>query len=289
MKLTTQKSFLGLLLVGFMAFNFVACSDDDDISDPTPPPNNSETASLNVQSQVISQNMVVIGKVDVPKDGWIVIHADAGSGPQLPDIISEPVYIEAGMSTDVKVPFKGSAELNDGDQVWVMLHKDNGETGTYEFDGSGNGLDLPYTKNEMPVMKEITIESPQIMAAEATYNPATNTVTIPSITTAAEDNWIVIHDQNSEGGIILTDIIGKKALGEGTFTDVKVQLESGVNIDTGQLLFPMMHLDTPGTDSQYDFVAADYPNTQDKPEIFGNMDFPGNVIFTSFTVEVGGL
>ncbi len=265
------KLTLGLGLI----FSLSACSDEDDTMDQMPEP---KLASLEVESQVISQNMIEVSLADVPADGWIVIHADNGNnGPVVPDIISEPAFIEAGSNQSVMVQIDGDAQIEDGDQVWVMLHEDTGTEMVYEFDGNTD-LDPPFLVNESPVMAPININSASIDVSNASV--ANGVVTIGEVVAAA-DGWLVIHNDNGMGGIVLPGIIGKTMVSKGVNTNVTVQLDAGVNINSGQMLFPMLHLDT-GIIGQYEF---DGNSSVDGPEIFGNDPFPGNVIFTSFMVQ----
>lgn len=252
-----------------------SCSEDDENMEPMP---ESSLATLDVQTQVISQNMVEVTMADVPEDGWIVIHADNGNnGPVVPAIISEPKFIEAGENQSVLVAIDGNASISDGDQVWVMLHEDTGTEMQYEFDGN-NDLDPPYVVEGVPVMSPININSASIDVSSATV--ANGTVTIPEVVAAA-DGWLVIHNDDGSGGIVLPGIIGKTMVSKGVNTNVTIQLDAGVNITSGQMLFPMLHLDT-GIIGQYEF---DGNSNADGPEIFGNDPFPGNVIFTSFQVQ----
>lgn len=265
------KLTLGLGLI----FSLSACSDEDDTMNQMPEP---KLASLEVESQVISQNMIEVSLADVPADGWIVIHADNGNnGPVVPDIISEPAFIEAGSNQSVMVQIDGDAQIEDGDQVWVMLHEDTGTEMVYEFDGNTD-LDPPFLVNESPVMAPININSASIDVSNASV--ANGVVTIGEVVAAA-DGWLVIHNDNGMGGIVLPGIIGKTMVSKGVNTNVTVQLDAGVTINSGQMLFPMLHLDT-GIIGQYEF---DGNSSVDGPEIFGNDPFPGNVIFTSFMVQ----
>lgn len=265
------KFTLGLGLI----FSLSSCSEEDDQMNDMPEP---QLASLSVETQVISQNMVEIELADVPSDGWIVIHEDNGNnGPVVPQIISEPTFIEAGTNQSVLVQISGDATIEDGDQIWVMLHEDTGTEMVYEFDGNNN-LDPPYLVNEAPVMAPININSAYIDISNATV--ANGVVTIGEVVAAA-DGWLVIHNDDGNGGIVLPGIIGKTMVSKGVNTNVNVQLDAGLNITTGQMLFPMLHLDT-GINGQYEF---DGNSSVDGPEIFGNDAFPGNVIFTSFSVQ----
>ncbi len=253
---------------------FTACSDDDEEMDTPMEP---EVASLSVSTQVISQNMIEVDMIDIPNDGWIVVHADNGNnGPVVPDIISEPKFVEAGASQSIMVQIDASASITDGDQVWVMLHEDTGTEMQYEFDGN-NDLDPPFIADGAPVMSPIDINSAMIMSPD--MDITNNTITIPQVTAAA-DGWLVVHNDNGMGGIVLPDIIGKTMVSKGVNTNVTIELDASMTYSPGQLLFPMLHLDN-GQIGVYEFDG----NSQfDGPEIFGNDAFPGNVIFTSFTV-----
>ncbi|MCR9152584.1 MAG: hypothetical protein NXI09_00625 [Bacteroidetes bacterium] len=272
---TKTPKLLKFAFAAALALTITSCSDDDDDNMDTPM--EPSKATLDISTQVISQNMVEVSMVDLPSDGWIVIHADNGNnGPIVPDIISEPKFVEAGANQSVMVQIASDATITDGDQIWVMLHEDTGMDMMYEFDGN-NSLDPPFTVDGAPVMTPIDINSAMIMSPN--MDITSNTITIPQVTAAA-DGWLVIHNDDGMGGIVLPGIIGKTQVSKGVNTNVQVQLDAGVTYNPGQLLFPMLHLDN-GQIGVYEF---DGNSAFDGPEIFGNDAFPGNVIFTSFTV-----
>jgi hypothetical protein len=248
--------------------------DDDDDNMPTPQPK--ETASMTVNDQTTSQNMVEVELADVPSDGWIVIHKDDNGSPVVPDIVSEPKFIQEGENMKVKVAFNDETTLMDGEKVWVMLHEDTGMPQQYEFDGQ-SGEDAPFTKDGNPVMSQITIESASIMVSN---QAATNNMVTIDRVVAAQDGWLVVHNDDGTGNIVLPDIIGKTMVQKGVNTDVQIQLDQNVMLQSGQKLFPMLHLDN-GQIGVYEFDGS---GEFDGPEIFGNEAFPNNVIFTSFEV-----
>ena len=182
-------------LLGIAASSLIltACNNEDDENDMMEP--DMPTGMLTVSNQTISQNTIVVSNVNLDQDGWIVVHASEGNGPMVPDIISEPVLVEAGESNDIEVTLNDFSSLSDGTSVWVMLHTDNGEAGVYEFDGA-NGLDAPVTTEEGEiVMSEIIITAPSITAGNQVVNE--NMVTINEVN-AAVDGWIVIHEDDGE-------------------------------------------------------------------------------------------
>ncbi|WP_051286261.1 DUF7282 domain-containing protein [Salinimicrobium terrae] len=114
---------------------------------------------LTVSDQALIDNSITVQNVNLDMDGWVVIHAsnEAGDGPMVPEIISEPEYVEAGSNSDVVVTFSEDANVSAGDTVWVMLHEDTGTEGVYEFDGS-NGLDLPISDEDGVVVVPVTLQ-----------------------------------------------------------------------------------------------------------------------------------
>ena len=117
------------------------------------------TGSLSVDDQPVTNNQITVGTVELSESGWVVVHAsnEAGDGPMVPEIISEPMYLEAGTYENVELTFKESAEVNVDDMIWVMLHNDTGVAEMYEFDGM-NGLDLPIVVDGNIIMTSIEIE-----------------------------------------------------------------------------------------------------------------------------------
>lgn len=265
---------LKFALVATLVIGLSACSDenDDQLTIPSP-----SLATLEANSQVTSQNWIEVQLADVPTNGWIVIHADNGNnGPLVPAIISEPTFVEAGSNSSVMVALASDASIMDGEIVWVMLHEDTGMPLQYEFDGS-NSLDSPFMANGEMVMTSIQINSAAITVSDMDISG--NTVVIPEVLAAA-DGWLVLHNDNGMGGIVLPGIIGKVQVNKGMNTNVSLSLDGGVMLNSGQKLFPMLHLDN-GTIGVYEFDGV---GVFDGPEVFGNDAFPGNVIFTSFTV-----
>ena len=216
------------------------------------------TGTLSVSDQVLSQDMINVSSVNLSQNGWVVVHAsnEAGNGPQVPEIISEPLFVEAGMQSDLKISLVDGVDITDGDQLWVMLHTDNGTAQEYEFDGA-NGLDGPILDgDDNIVMTPITITAPSITASTQTVSE--NTVTIDEVV-AGVDGWLVIHADNGEGAP--GEVLGQTMVMAGTNTDVVVDLGTAV-LTNGESLFPMLHVDSPA-DGEYGF-----PENGDGPEIF---------------------
>ena len=98
--------------------------------------------------------------------------------------------------------------------------------------------------------------------------PAGNTVTIPMVT-IAHNGFLVIHDSNAMGKIVVPQSIGHVAITAGTHKNVMVKLDHPVK--AGKKLYAMLHEDT-GKPGVYRFAASggkvDVPTMQDgKPVI----------------------
>lgn len=128
--------------------------DSFDVSVMTAEP----TGSLTVNDQALVDNTITVESITLDQDGWVVVHADNDGSPMVPDIISDPVFLEGGMTHDnVEITLNEDAGVASGDTVWVMLHTDTGESQVYEFDGE-SGIDPPITDENGAVVTSIVIQ-----------------------------------------------------------------------------------------------------------------------------------
>jgi len=257
MRLRRMNNFLSksMLALTACAVFLGACNKDDEeeMMEPDMP-----TGMLTVSDQMLSQNVVKVENVDLDQNGWVVVHAsnEAGDGPQVPEIISEPLLVEAGGQSDLEITLTDVANLSDGDQLWVMLHTDDGEAGAYEFDGA-NGLDAPITDDDGNiVMKPITVSAASITASNQTVSE--NSVVVDEVN-ASVDGWIVIHADNDGAP---GEVLGQTFVEAGVNENVAVDLGDAV-FAGGEVLFPMLHIESPA-DGEYGF-----PDNGDGPEVFG--------------------
>lgn len=137
------------LLFLAMALFFTACEDDDselpteEIEEPT--------GDLTVENQFVAEtnNSILINQVRLSDPGWLLVHRDDGSGqagsgqPDEQQVISEPLYVEAGTHEDLMLPINEDEEVGINERVWVVLHLDTGEEGVFEYDGLPEGDDPP--------------------------------------------------------------------------------------------------------------------------------------------------
>lgn len=250
MKMFMQQKFLTLLLVALLVGTLVSCDeDDDDVTAMMP------TGTVSVEDQDFTGEMLTIADVTMSDDGWVVIHRDNGGSPMVPEIISVPTMVSAGNTSDVMVELKDGVELQDGETLWVMLHNDSGDMGTYEFDGS-NGLDLPI-EDDMGniVTKSFTVNvmsEPTGSLSVEDQAVADNKVSMSSIT-LDQPGFVVVHADNGEDGPVVPAIISEPLFLEaGTHEDVEVTFTEDAGVMTGDTLWAMLHTDT-GEAMVYEF------------------------------------
>ena len=214
--------------------------------------------SVSVDDQALINNSITISSITLNENGWVVVHADNGDAPQVPDIISQPVYLPAGSYTNVEVPMKDDVTVAANDQVWVMLHSDTNTEGLYEFDGGE--MDPPIVVNEDIVMQEITITDVTTQDITGILEVSDqvivdNQINIPSID-MAQDGWVVVHADNGNAGPQVPEIISEPVyLEEGLHTDVTVTFQESANVSVGDTVWVMLHNDS-GIKGDYEFDGA---------------------------------
>lgn len=107
--------------------------------------------SIDVADQAGDGTALTVASVNIESSpGWIALHADADGAP---GPVVGFVQIPEGDSENVDV--MGEDALSSGD-YWPMLHRDDGELGTYEFGETQGAQDAPVTRDGKPVMKQVT-------------------------------------------------------------------------------------------------------------------------------------
>ena len=260
-----MKSWI-LPLTVICAMTLTSCSEDDDGGTmPT-----TDVQKIEVTSgQAPDNGQLNISTVVSDQDGWIVIHRDNGNNaPQVPEIIGK-AQVSNGVNTDVKIPLDES--VVDGEQLWAMLHVDDGQIGVYEFDGSGSA-DAPAMEDGEIVMIPFTISQTDPLVQVSDQTPNNNSVVVAQVD-APENGWIVIHASDANGDF--AEVIGQTAVDIGENTNVVVDLSSDAAnaVANGDKLWAMLHYDR-GTEGTYEFPGDDVPATLN-----------GNVVMLPFTVS----
>ena len=269
-----KLNFLRILTFASAGLFFASCGDDDGDGDMDP----AITGSFVATNQEVEGNTVMVSSVTMSQDGWVVIHRDNNGSPVVPGIISEPKWVEAGNSTDVEVMLKEGESVEEDEDIWIMLHTDNGQEEVYEFDGS-NGLDGPITDAQGNVVTSPITVLGQATGSFTAENQAVrnNTVMIESVTVNRKA-WVVVHADNGNGGPVVPDIISEpKQVEAGTTENVEVMLKDGVTVEDDQTIWIMLHTDD-GTIGEYEF---DGNNGLDAP-----LMADGNVVVSSIDVDL---
>lgn len=98
----------------------------------------------NVKLEIDSQKtagQIIVKKVATSRDGWVSIHKSREDGSiVLPESIGE-ARVDSGDSEDIVVDLWEAPYVDE--KLWVLLHIDGGERGTYEFPEK----DVPVRKN----------------------------------------------------------------------------------------------------------------------------------------------
>lgn len=115
-------------------------ADEEDAQKPDTEGVEQKNVKLLIDDQQTA-GQIIVKQVSTSRDGWVSIHQSREDGSiRLPESIGE-ARVDAGDSEDVVVDLWEAPAI--GNKLWVLLHIDAGERGTYEFPEK----DLPVEKN----------------------------------------------------------------------------------------------------------------------------------------------
>ncbi|MFN1834972.1 hypothetical protein AB2B38_006900 [Balneola sp. MJW-20] len=233
-------------------------------------------STLAADDQMVMDNGISVD-VTSATEGWVVVHRSnaTNNGPQVPEIIGK-APISAGMNTDVQITFDEGVTVEDGEQLWPMVHFDTGVQGEYEFDGVGIHDQPVITANGI-LMTNITVNGG---APSVTVNDqaAENNemITITEVTTE-QRGWIVLHRDNGNDAPVVPDIIGKAQVYLGANGEIDITVAEGETLQTGDKLWAMLHIDD-GEEGAYEF---DGNSGLDNPVFDSN----SNIVMVQFTIQ----
>ena len=112
---------------------------------------NQENVKLAIKDQSTA-GQIVVGEVATARDGWVSIHkSNEDGGIALPDSLGQ-ARVDSGDSKDVIVDLWEAPYPKE--KLWVLLHIDSGERGTYEFPGA----DVAVKKNDEMMARSFYIK-----------------------------------------------------------------------------------------------------------------------------------
>lgn len=200
--------------------------------------------------------------------GFLVIHTEADGRP---GPVAGFAAVNDGLNENVEITLDQAAATA---VLWPMLHVDDGEVGTYEFDGS-SGLDNPVSVNENVVTFPVQA-APSQNLPEAGVSFDGTTIVIPSAVIDAP-GWVVIH--SSVDGAP-NAVLGQAPLRPGLNTNIPVTVDWSLLPEGAaeDQVFPMLHYDT-GAAGVYEFDGS---SGLDNPVSVG-----GNVVVAPLTLTMG--
>lgn len=103
---------------------------------------------------------IIVKTVATARDGWVSVHKSKADGSiQQPDSMGE-ARVDSGDNEDIIVDLWEAPAV--GDKLWVLLHIDAGERGTYEYPGK----DAPVKKDGETVARSFVIKEEEEKADE---------------------------------------------------------------------------------------------------------------------------
>jgi len=254
------------LVTGGLAVILAACATatSEPAPDPTAAPLPTEeeameqmAPSVTVSDQDASGGTVTIEKVVADQSGWLVIHTTRNGAPG-PVIGQSPVSEGSNENVEVAIDLNLATQ-----QLFAMLHLDEGTEGEYEFPGD----DVPVFVDDVIVNVPFQAEFPLGDAVDASDQAAVDGAITVDLVSAQAPGWIVIHaDADGAPGAV----VGFAAIEVGNNANVAVEIDLDQATAT---LYAMLHLDLAAA-GEYEFPGDDAP-------VF---DAGGNVVLRPFTL-----
>lgn len=206
------------------------------------------TFTISVDVEAIAPEIRALAQAPNPADevvvafarsagpGFVVVHEDASG--EIGDALGH-VAVDTGEHTGLSVRL--SREVRDRETLHAVLHVDDGEIGTYEFDGN-SGLDDPVLDPTGAVVASpFVVEVPVVVGPSVEADDQTVEVLSRVVVRRARSagpGWVVVHED--DGGTIGA-VLGHAPVATGTTSDVNVELSREVR--DGETLYAMLHVD----------------------------------------------
>ncbi len=90
--------------------------------------------SLTLAADALLGDVLMVDRVRVSSDAWVVVHPGAGGQPDVGTALGRSFVMHG---TTERVPVELDAPAAPGDTLYAVLHADTGEIGAFEFVGAG--------------------------------------------------------------------------------------------------------------------------------------------------------
>ncbi len=218
-----------------------------------------EKAQLELAETQMNTQELVVDRVLVPEDAFVVVHLDDGGKPGM-RVGLQP--IPKGESTNVKVKLEDVTSQ----KVIVAIHADRATDDELDFDMMAPEMssDRPFFVNEKELAKVVTVREFGVKAEPGTASltvsaqpGATDSITVGQVT-APTDAWLVVHldDDGAPGARV-----GLQHIVAGTSESVAVKLDP---VPLTDKLFVAVHADR-GQAGLFEFDMMDKLNSADQP------------------------
>ncbi len=217
-----------------------------------------ESAQLDVADDQLGAETLVVDRILVPGDAWVVVHADDDGKPGMRVGLAR---VDKGESTGIRV------ELEDvtTPRVIVAIHADRGTKGEFDFDMMNPTMspDRPYFVDEKELAAFVTVREFGITADEGEADIDVSDQDIDGTVLvdralAPTDAWIVVHlDDDGAPG----QRVGLLHIPAGEITNVVVNLDP---LPLTSTLFVAVHADR-GEQGVFEFDMMDKINSPDQP------------------------
>ncbi|OHV08413.1 DUF7282 domain-containing protein [Kushneria phosphatilytica] len=138
----SNRTLMGLLTVAALTLPNTATADG-------------VTPSLSVQDQSESFGHVTVRNIDIPEDGFVIIHdASASHGSGHGPVVGR-AFLQAGHHARVSVGLSDSVQQ--GEQLTAMLHRDTGDRYSFERGSDHPRLDPPVMLKGHQVTRSFTV------------------------------------------------------------------------------------------------------------------------------------
>jgi hypothetical protein len=249
------------LYCAFFTFFIFSCGVDDDNEEPETTDTTPTTAtSINASDQIISQNRLLVTKIEIPVNGWLAANAITNAGEIMPDsFVAEARYLTPGTYFNRSILIDDPS-LQEGKKYGLGLHRDNGNLIFNE--DSISELDPPLQKNGMPVGQTISLFSPILKVDNQSVNG-------DSMLVATSENvvpvWLVSYLTLPTDQPDYNQPIGGIYLPSGRYEQLPIFIDSSRTYLPGLRITTVMHLDD-NANRQFDFLDS---MQADVPEYFG--------------------